>query len=176
MGDLSVWCRNPQKNASLLQNSPFRVLLPCEAFRSKTTTHFKVDKKVFKPNSKRSSRCQGDPFRKEVSQFHPSLISLFLKNTTWTLESRTNLDRKRIEGGFLKLRLTVKAKALIHLETPTRSTRCGMLRCRRSTSTVGLELLSSDGLFFRLQRLNCIYRQSCSHRRRLSDWLHSNPL
>ena len=54
----------------------------------------------------------------------PSLSSLFPKNTGWTRASRMNSASKRIEGGLFELRLTVKAKELIHPRTRTRFLRC----------------------------------------------------
>jgi hypothetical protein len=52
------------------------------------------------------------------------LISVFPKNTGGTRARITNSDRKRIEGGFFKLRLTVKAKEIIHIQTRARFSRC----------------------------------------------------
>ena len=69
-------------------------------------THSAADKKA----SKRASHYQATRSEKKVLNFIPSLSSLSPKNTGGTRASRTNSDRKRIEGGFFKLRLTVKAK------------------------------------------------------------------
>ncbi len=65
---------------------------------------------ALKPNSKRSSRYQATPSEKKALIFIPSLSSPFPKNTGGTRTRRLNSDRKRFEGDFFKLRLTVKAK------------------------------------------------------------------
>jgi len=65
---------------------------------------------AFKPNSKRSSRYQAPRSEKKALNFIHSLSSPSPKNTGGTRTRRASPDRKRIEGGLYKLRLTVKAK------------------------------------------------------------------
>jgi len=67
---------------------------------------------ALKPNSKRFSRYQATRSEKKGFNFIPSLSSLSPKNTGGTRARRTNSDRKRIEGGFFKLRPRAKAEAL----------------------------------------------------------------
>jgi hypothetical protein len=72
----------------------------------------------------RSSCYQAPPSEKKALYFIRSLSSPFLKNTGGSRMMRSNPARKRVEGGFFELGLTVKAKELIRLQTRARSPRC----------------------------------------------------
>ena len=65
---------------------------------------------AFKRNSTLSSCYQATRSEKKELNFIRSFSSASPKNTGGTRASRTNSARKKIDGGFFKLRLTVKAK------------------------------------------------------------------